>query len=80
MVLRDNLEHFGRQAILLAQHQAIPHMRSDDGGGHRGIGRIMNIARAYLIFLEIKGPFQLADVMVIPADTGQQGIGAHCFG
>ncbi len=53
MVLRDNLEHFGRQAILLAQHQAIPYMRSDDGGGHRGIGRIMNIARAYLIFLEI---------------------------
>lgn len=55
-----------------------PGMLGQDRGGYARIGFVMRIF-AHLIFLEIHRADELADIVVIRADAGQQRVRADSF-
>ncbi len=79
MMLNNDILDFHRQTVLLCQHKAVPGMGRYNGGGHIGIGMLVGIVPD-LVFLEIQGSLQLADIVEIGSGTGQQLIGFHAFG
>ena len=79
VVLHDDVLNLLGQAVLLGHDEAVAGMRGDDGGAHVGVGVLMRVV-ADLVFLEIQGPLELADVVEIRARAGQQGIAAHGLG
>ena len=79
MVLHDDILNLLGQAVLLGHDEAVAGVRGDDGGAHVGVGVLVGVV-ADLVFLEVQGPLELADVVEIRARAGQQGIAAHGLG
>src|SRR4030042_342170 len=68
------------KTVFAWQLHPIFHMGGEDEAGHRGREMVMFVFHAPYILNEVKGLFQLPDVVVISADSGQQRIGGNRFG
>ena len=78
-MLSDDVLDLDGQLGLLCHDQTVAGMRGDDGGTDVGIGMLMRIF-ADLVFLEIQGTLELADVVEVSAGAGQEGIAVNRFG
>ena len=76
VVLADDVDHGDGDALLGGHLCAIPGMGGENGGGDAGIGAVVGIV-AHLVFLEVHGALELAHVVIICADAGQQTVSAH---
>ena len=79
MMLLNHLEYLHGQMLLLGHLHAVPGMCGQYGRRYAGIGAVMGIV-ANLVFLEIKRPLELANIVIIRAYACQQRICADCAG
>ena len=79
VVLHDDVLNLLGQAVLLGHDEAVAGVGGHDGGAHVGVGVLVGVV-ADLVFLEIQGALELADVVEIRARAGQQGVAAHGLG
>ena len=75
VMLADDVDHRLRNARLLRHLRAVAGMSGQNGRRDAGIGAVVGVV-PHLVFLEVHGPLELADVVIIRADAGQQAVGA----
>ncbi|MBA7655522.1 hypothetical protein ES703_63427 [subsurface metagenome] len=77
MVLGDDIYHFGGQVQFFGFLNTHFYMRFDNSHRETGFQPIMLVIRS-LVFNKILGLVDFANIMIIGADPGQQGVGIDC--
>ena len=75
VVLTDQVDDRGGQAVFLSQRRAVAHVRDEDLRRHLRLGVVVRVL-AHLILLEVVGPLELADVVVVCAHSHEQRVRA----
>lgn len=73
VVLHDDVLNLLGQAVLLGHDEAVAGVSGHDGGAHVGVGVLVGVV-ADLVFLEIQGALELADVVEIRARAASRGL------